>query len=63
VNFILNNISDWLKYNWNYDCDNADGDNNITTGIDAGLCGPYANASFGLYRGDDRIIFQREALP
>ncbi|MGD8525353.1 MAG: Calx-beta domain-containing protein, partial [Thioalkalispiraceae bacterium] len=48
VNFILNNISDWLKYNWNYDCDNADGDNNITTGIDAGLCGPYANASFGL---------------
>ena len=64
VNLLLNSTStsSWLTYNWNIDCDNADGDDDITTGIDAGLCGPYGTASFGLYRGDDRIIYQREVF-
>ena len=64
VNLLLNNISSpsWLNYSWNIDCDNADVDNDITTGIDAGLCGPFGAASFGLYRGDDRIIYWREVF-
>lgn len=68
VNLLLNNTSlvnltpNWLTYNWNVDCDNADGDDDITTGIDAGLCGPYGTASFGLHRGDDRIIYWREVF-
>lgn len=62
VNLLANNISSWLTYSWNVDCDNADGDDDITTGIDAGLCGPYGKASFGLYRGDDRIIYWREVF-
>lgn len=62
VNLLANNISNWLTYSWNVDCDNADGDDDITTGIDAGLCGPSAVASFGLYRGDDRVIYWREVF-
>lgn len=62
VNLLANTISDWLTYSWNVDCDNADGDNDITTGIDAGLCGPSGVASFGLYRGDDRVIYWREVF-
>jgi len=62
VTLLANNISSWLTYNWNVDCDNADADNDITTGIDAGLCGPFGTASFGLYRGDDRIIYWREVF-
>ncbi|MCK4866003.1 MAG: hypothetical protein KAT06_11345 [Gammaproteobacteria bacterium] len=62
VNLLLNNTSSpgWLTYSWNVDCDNADADDDITTGIDAGMCGPFGTASFGLYRGDDRIIYWRE---
>jgi len=62
VNLLANNISSWLTFNWNIDCDNADADNDITTGIDAGLCGPVGTSSFGLYRGDDRIIYWREVF-
>ncbi len=64
VNLLLNNTSSpsWLTYNWNVDCDNADADDDITTGIDAGMCGPVGTASFGLYRGDDRIIYWREVF-
>ena len=60
VNLLLNdNLSNWLTYNWNYDCDNADGDDNTTTGVDTEPCG---TASFGIYRGDDRIIYWREVF-
>ena len=62
VNLLANNVSSWLTYSWNLDCDNADSDNDITTGIDAGLCGPVATTSFGLYRGDDRVIYWREVF-
>lgn len=57
VNLLLNNFDSWLLYNAGIDCDNADADNNINTGTDAGACGA---ASFGIYRGDDRIIYWRE---
>lgn len=62
VNLLANNVSSWLTYNWNVDCDNADADDDITTGIDAGLCGPSGIASFGFYRGDDRVIHWREVF-
>ena len=62
VILLANNVSPWLTYSWNVDCDNADGDNDITTGIDAGLCGPFGLASFGLYRGDDRVIYWKEVF-
>lgn len=52
VNLLLNNISNWLTYNWGKDCD-GDAAN------DTGACG---TASFGLYRGDDRIIYWREVF-
>lgn len=68
VNLLANNVSTWLTYNWNVDCDDADGDGDITTGIDTGvagqcgLFGSFGTASFGLYRGDDRIIYWREVF-
>ncbi len=40
------NIYDWLKFDWN-------GDGNFTEN-------PWAIATFGTYRGNDRIIYQRE---
>lgn len=52
VNLLANNISSWLTYPWGVDCD---GD----TVNDTGACG---TASFGLYRGDDRIIYWREVF-
>ena len=58
VNLLANNVSSWLLYDY-LDCDNLDGDNNITTGVDTGAC---ATASFGLYRGDDRVIYWREVF-
>jgi len=36
---------------------NADGDQNITTDVDTGA---FNTASFGILRGDDRIIHWRE---
>lgn len=59
VNLLLDNLSSWLTYNWGIDCDNADGDNDTSTGVDSGAC---STASFGLYRGDDRIIYWREVF-
>ena len=52
VNLLADNISSWLTYPWGIDCD---GD----TVNDTGACG---TASFGLYRGDDRIIYWREVF-
>ena len=52
VNLLTDNISSWLTYPWGIDCD-GDSVN------DTGACG---TASFGLYRGDDRIIYQREVF-
>ncbi len=48
---VIYNIADWLKYDWAYDEDGIDGafDDN-----------PSAIASFGIYRGNDRIIYYRE---
>jgi len=59
VNLFLTNVSAWLLYNSGIDCDNADADNNINTGTDAGACG---TATFGIYRGDDRVIYWRETF-
>ena len=59
VNLLLDNLSSWLTYSWGIDCDNADGDNDTSTGVDNGAC---STASFGLYRGDDRIIYWREVF-
>ncbi|MDY6978300.1 MAG: LamG domain-containing protein [Pseudomonadota bacterium] len=50
-------VPDYMEYDWKIDCDNADGDDDITTGTDATPC---ATATFGRYRGDDRIIYWRE---
>ena len=52
VNLLLGNTLSWLTFNWGIDCD---GD----TVNDTGAC---ATASFGLYRGDDRIIYWREVF-
>lgn len=52
VNLLLGNTLSWLAFNWGVDCD---GD----TVNDSGACG---TASFGLYRGDDRIIYWREVF-
>ena len=48
---VIYDISDWLKYDWGYDDEGVDGlyDDN-----------PRAVATFGIYRGNDRIIYQRE---
>ena len=48
---VIYTISDWLKYDWDYDDEGIDGlyDDN-----------PRAVATFGIYRGNDRIIYQRE---
>lgn len=52
VNLLADNISGWLTFPWGIDCD-GDSVN------DTGACG---TASFGLYRGDDRIIYWREVF-
>ena len=51
VNLLLN-TADWLEYNWTIDCD----------GDSANDFDPCGIASFGLYRGDDRVIYWREVF-
>ena len=48
---VIYTINDWLKYDWDYDDEGVDGlyDDN-----------PFGVATFGIYRGNDRIIYQRE---
>ncbi|WP_019027292.1 DUF2341 domain-containing protein [Colwellia piezophila] len=48
---VIYDISDWLKYDWAYDDEGVDGLYNDN---------PRAVATFGIYRGNDRIIYQRE---
>jgi MSHA biogenesis protein MshQ len=48
---VIYDISDWLKYDWDYDDEGIDGLFNDN---------PRAVATFGIYRGNDRIIYQRE---
>jgi len=48
---VIYNIDDWLKYDWAYDDEEVDGLYNDN---------PRAEATFGIYRGNDRIIYQRE---
>jgi MSHA biogenesis protein MshQ len=45
-------IYSWLKYDWNWN------------GVDTKTLGenPTASATFGLFRGNDRIIYQREVF-
>ena len=43
-------IDAWLKYDWNWD----------GVSIKAFTGNPSATATFGLFRGNDRIIYQRE---
>jgi MSHA biogenesis protein MshQ len=51
---VIYNISDWLQYDWAYDTEGVDGLFNDN---------PRGIATFGIYRGNDRIIYQREVLP
>ncbi|PKI13148.1 LamG domain-containing protein [Colwellia sp. 12G3] len=48
---VIYNISDWLQYDWAYDTEGVDGLFNDN---------PRGIATFGIYRGNDRIIYQRE---
>jgi len=48
---VIYDISDWLKYDWAYDTEGVDGLHNDN---------PRAIATFGIFRGNDRIIYQRE---
>jgi len=48
---VIYSIYDWLKYDWAYDDEAIDGLYNDD---------PRAIATFGLFRGNDRIIYQRE---
>ncbi len=48
---VIYSIYDWLKYDWAYDAEGIDGLYNDD---------PRAIATFGLFRGNDRIIYQRE---
>ncbi len=48
---VIYTISDWLRYDWDYDDEGIDGLLNDN---------PRAVATFGIYRGNDRIIYQRE---
>lgn len=48
---VIYTINDWLKYDWDYDDEGVDGLYNDN---------PRAVATFGIYRGNDRIIYQRE---
>lgn len=48
---VIYDISDWLKYDWAYDIEGVDGLFNDN---------PRGVATFGIYRGNDRIIYQRE---
>ena len=49
---MIYSIYDWLKYDWN----------NIDEGSDGLIYDddPSATATFGIFRGNDRIIYQRE---
>ena len=48
---VIYTISEWLQYDWAYDTEAVDGLFNDN---------PRAVATFGIYRGNDRIIYQRE---
>ena len=48
---VIYTIYDWLKYDWAYDSEGVDGLYNDN---------PHAIATFGIFRGNDRIIYQRE---
>ncbi len=48
---VIYSISDWLKYDWAYDAEGVDGLFNDN---------PRGVATFGIFRGNDRIIYQRE---
>lgn len=48
---VIYDISDWLKYDWAYDDETVDGLYNDN---------PRSIATFGIFRGNDRIIYQRE---
>ena len=48
---VIYTISEWLQYDWAYDTEGVDGLFNDN---------PRAVATFGIYRGNDRIIYQRE---
>jgi|GEM_PF-3014814 len=48
---VIYSIYDWLKYDWAYDTEGVDGLYNDD---------PRAVATFGIFRGNDRIIYQRE---
>jgi MSHA biogenesis protein MshQ len=47
----LNGVAPYLQFPWGAHC----GGNGIP-------CGPQARASFGLYRGNDRVIYWRELV-
>ena len=48
---VIYTISEWLQYDWAYETEGVDGLFNDN---------PRAVATFGIYRGNDRIIYQRE---
>jgi len=48
---VIYTVNDWLKYDWAYDDEGVDSLFNDD---------PRGIATFGLYRGNDRIIYQRE---
>ncbi len=48
---VIYDVSDWLKFDWAYDTEGVDGLYNDN---------PRAVATFGIFRGNDRIIYQRE---
>ncbi|MEW6994130.1 DUF6701 domain-containing protein [Colwelliaceae bacterium MEBiC 14330] len=54
------NIVPWLKYRWATDEDNLQCPFNADDVDDSFDDNPFGIATFGLYRGNDRIIYQRE---